>query len=203
MDYSQHAPPFIRFPGQEYWNELPFPSPDDLPTQGTNLYSAMAGRFLPLSHQESATLPGHPSHNLRSTGMKSAFRSIFLTPTVKSENFHELCPNFSQGFYKHIHSQQEPVGQPCQEFQSCAYVALGTGCWCSARRRWPCGGSCSWHCQGRASWALRTTSLSNCSRNPVSPGVCRKRAHPSWSGGMRGRWEGWGVHPGMRRLWPG
>ena len=56
--------------------------------------------------------------------MKSAFRSMFLTPTVKSQNFQELCPNFSQGFHNHNHSQQEPVSQPCQEFQSCAHWHL-------------------------------------------------------------------------------
>ena len=45
MDRSPHTSLSIRFPHQEYWNESPFPAPDDLPTQGSNLYSALAGRF--------------------------------------------------------------------------------------------------------------------------------------------------------------
>ena len=28
---ARHAPLSIRFPRQEYWSELPFPSPEDLP----------------------------------------------------------------------------------------------------------------------------------------------------------------------------
>ena len=36
----------MRFPRQEYWNELPFPSPGDLPDLGIELVSsALAGRF--------------------------------------------------------------------------------------------------------------------------------------------------------------
>ena len=34
------------FPRQEYWNELPFPSPGDRPDPGTELMSsALVGRF--------------------------------------------------------------------------------------------------------------------------------------------------------------
>ena len=48
------------FPRQEYWSELLFPSPGDLPNPGIKPVSpALAGRFfffffLPLNHQESS-----------------------------------------------------------------------------------------------------------------------------------------------------
>ena len=36
----------MEFPGQEYWNGLPFPSPEDLPEHGNKLTSlALAGEF--------------------------------------------------------------------------------------------------------------------------------------------------------------
>ena len=45
------------FPWQEYWNGLPFPSPEDFPDPGIKPVSpVLAGGFfttLPLSHQES------------------------------------------------------------------------------------------------------------------------------------------------------
>ena len=36
MDCSHQAPLFKEFSRQEYWNGLPFPSPGDLLTQGSN-----------------------------------------------------------------------------------------------------------------------------------------------------------------------
>ena len=43
------APPFTVFPRQEYWSELPFPSPENLPGPGIEPTSpvspALAGRF--------------------------------------------------------------------------------------------------------------------------------------------------------------
>ena len=43
---AHQAPPSMRFPRQEYWNELQFPSPGDLPNSGIEPTSpAMAGRF--------------------------------------------------------------------------------------------------------------------------------------------------------------
>ena len=47
------APLPIGFSRQEYWNELPFPPPEDLPNQGTEPESpALQVNYLPLSHQE-------------------------------------------------------------------------------------------------------------------------------------------------------
>ena len=46
-----HAPLSVRFPRQEYWSRLPFPSPVDLPDPGIETVSlkspalALAGRF--------------------------------------------------------------------------------------------------------------------------------------------------------------
>ena len=34
---ARQAPPSLRFPRQEYWSGLPFPSPGAFPTQGSNL----------------------------------------------------------------------------------------------------------------------------------------------------------------------
>ena len=42
------------FPRQEYWSELPFPSPKDLPNSGiVPTYPALAGGFFTTSHQGS------------------------------------------------------------------------------------------------------------------------------------------------------
>ena len=43
----------MRFPRQEYWDGLPFPSPGDLPDPGIKPVSpALEVDSLPLSHQE-------------------------------------------------------------------------------------------------------------------------------------------------------
>ena len=51
------TPLSMGFSRQEYWSELSFPPPGDLPDPGIKPMSpaspAMAGRFLLLSHQES------------------------------------------------------------------------------------------------------------------------------------------------------
>ena len=45
------------FPRKEYWGELPFPSPGDLPDSGIKLVSpALAGRSLPPDDQGSPRL---------------------------------------------------------------------------------------------------------------------------------------------------
>ena len=41
MDCSSTGPSDLRFPRQEYWSELPFPSPGDLPNPGTELASSV------------------------------------------------------------------------------------------------------------------------------------------------------------------
>ena len=47
------APLSMRFPRQEYWSGLPFPSPGDLPNPGIELRSpAWQAESLPLSYQE-------------------------------------------------------------------------------------------------------------------------------------------------------
>ena len=51
------APPSIRFSRQEYWNELPFPLPEDLPDPGIKPASpAWQADFLPLSYQGRLTV---------------------------------------------------------------------------------------------------------------------------------------------------
>ena len=48
--WTHQAPLSMGFPRQEYWSGLPFPSPEDLPEQGTELASpvspALAGSFV-------------------------------------------------------------------------------------------------------------------------------------------------------------
>ena len=49
MDCSSQAPLSLGFPRQEYWSELPLPSPGDLPDPGIETTSlvppALAGKF--------------------------------------------------------------------------------------------------------------------------------------------------------------
>ena len=53
---AHQAPLLVGFPGQEYWSELPFSFPGDLPDSGTEPASlALAGGFL------TTELPGKPS----------------------------------------------------------------------------------------------------------------------------------------------
>ena len=48
---AQQAPLSMRFPREEYWSGLPFPSPGDLPNPGTETTSpAWQADSLPLSH---------------------------------------------------------------------------------------------------------------------------------------------------------
>ena len=54
---AHQAPLSMGFPRQEYWSELPFPSPGDLPDPGTELVSpSLQADCLPLSHE------GSPPH---------------------------------------------------------------------------------------------------------------------------------------------
>jgi len=46
LTIAHHSPLSMRFPGQECWSELPFPSPRDLPDPGIEPTSpALAGGF--------------------------------------------------------------------------------------------------------------------------------------------------------------
>ena len=51
---ARQAPMSMGFPRQEYWSGLPFPSPEDLPIQGSNLHLLhllhWQAEYLPLSH---------------------------------------------------------------------------------------------------------------------------------------------------------
>ena len=64
MDCSLQAPLSMGFSRQEYWSELPFPSPGDLPDPGIEPISlmspALAGKFFTTSTTwEARTLPGY------------------------------------------------------------------------------------------------------------------------------------------------
>ena len=50
------VPLSMRFPRQQYWSALPFPSPEDLPQPGIeHVFPAWQVGSLPLSHQGSQT----------------------------------------------------------------------------------------------------------------------------------------------------
>ena len=54
---ANQAPPSMEFSMQAYWSGLPFPSPGDLPTQGSNLGLPHCRQALyHLTHQESPSL---------------------------------------------------------------------------------------------------------------------------------------------------
>ena len=50
---ARKVPLSMGFSRQEFWSGLPFLSPGDLPHPGTEPKSALAGGFLPLTHQRS------------------------------------------------------------------------------------------------------------------------------------------------------
>ena len=56
---ARQTPPSIGFPRQEYWRELPFPPPGDLPDLGIEPESPVAPAVqtdsLPLCHQAQCT----------------------------------------------------------------------------------------------------------------------------------------------------
>ena len=55
---THQAPLSMGYPRQEYWSELPFPSPEDLPDPGIGPVSLLAGRFFTIEP------PGKPSYIL-------------------------------------------------------------------------------------------------------------------------------------------
>ena len=59
MDYSPPGASVHGCPRQEYWSELPFPSPGDRPDPGMGSTSALAGRFF------TTEPPGEPTLVLR------------------------------------------------------------------------------------------------------------------------------------------
>ena len=52
---AHQVPLSMEFPWQEYWSELPFPSPGDLPNPGIEPTSVLQADSLPLSHLGSPT----------------------------------------------------------------------------------------------------------------------------------------------------
>ena len=77
---------------QKYWNELPFPSPGDLPFQGLNLSLLYRqASSLPLSHQGSQVL----TKPQRSTGSASHSTGLGWSLTSDSQCLSQLgsCPN--------------------------------------------------------------------------------------------------------------
>ena len=64
---ARQAPLSMGFSKQEYWSGLPFPSPGDLPDQGSNPgLPHQRQTLLPLSHQGYVTYPGLMKHKLES-----------------------------------------------------------------------------------------------------------------------------------------
>ena len=90
MGFSIQASPFMGFSGQAHWRGLPFPSPGDLPTQGSNLGLLRCRHTLyQLSHQGSALLvPGAEQTDW--SGSRGGTRRF----TRVSFNFFGACLNF-------------------------------------------------------------------------------------------------------------
>ena len=77
------APLSMRFPRQEYWGELPYPSPGDLPDSGiepTSLMSpALAGRFFTTSATWEAPIESllYPKPPQNYTPQKKSTNGVF------------------------------------------------------------------------------------------------------------------------------
>ena len=64
---AYEAPPSVGFSRQEYWSELPFPSPGDLPNPGIE----------PLSPTLQAdTLPSKPEDNIKNKYFKNIIKTF-------------------------------------------------------------------------------------------------------------------------------
>ena len=108
---SHQAPLSMKFSRKEYWSELPFPSPGDLPDPGIKLWSpALQGETLwsePLGKQE----------NNSSVQFSCSVMSDSLWP-------HELqharppCPSLSPG----VHSNSRPSSRWCHPAISSSVV---------------------------------------------------------------------------------
>ena len=78
MDYSPSGSSSMGFPWEEYWSELPFPSPGEPPAQGSNLCLLHCQACsLPLSHE------GHPTKTISSVQFSRSVVSNSLRPAPR------------------------------------------------------------------------------------------------------------------------
>ena len=59
---AYQAPPYMGFSKQEYWNELPFPSPGDLPNPGIKITSFKSPALAEGFFTTSASISLHASY---------------------------------------------------------------------------------------------------------------------------------------------
>ena len=77
------APLSMEFSRQEYWNGLPFPTPEDIPTQGGNQ------QLLPSSALFTIVLPGSPYNHIKTYLWMSITALFFTAPNWKQPR----CPS--------------------------------------------------------------------------------------------------------------
>ena len=113
------APLFMEFPRQEYWNGLPFPSPENLPNPGLELTSlSLAEGFFTIE------LPGKPQTNMFDFLWPHGLQpSRLLCPWDSSgKNTREGCHALFQGIFlaqgsnPHLlHCRQIFTSEPLEE----------------------------------------------------------------------------------------
>ena len=82
-DCSHQAPLCMRFPRQEYWSGLPFPSPGDLPNPGVEAASpALAGRFFTTEPGTGGQKEANGTAEVKMLVITNAFLLIFQALTV-------------------------------------------------------------------------------------------------------------------------
>ena len=90
---AHQVPLFMEFSKEEYWSELPCPSPGDLPDPGTELVS-----FVSPALQEDSLLLSHPGSPYECSCVLIKF--VYKTwefpggPVVKTQCFHCHGPRF-------------------------------------------------------------------------------------------------------------
>ena len=102
MTVVHQVPLFMGFPRQEYWNELPFPSPGDLPDPGIGSASlrspALAGRFFTAEPPEkpNCIAQGIIFNTLYNLNGKESEKESHLkhckSTTIQNNKLLEACP---------------------------------------------------------------------------------------------------------------
>ena len=138
------APLSMGFSRQEYWSELPFPSPGDLPDLGIELRSpALQADSLPIELHRKPKDYGETSNDLRPT-LKTLTLSVALSNNLLLLPPPNMYPNFL--FWK-------------VQGQGTTYN-ISTRCplWLSATRE---DFHCTWHQCGRELQRWRTAAISS------------------------------------------
>ena len=90
---AHQAPLSMGFPWQEYWSELPFPVPGDLPDSGVELVApVLEGRFFTTAPPEKLQNVKHGVQKVNCQKLLSYFyRGYFRKVILKKSNLIFLC----------------------------------------------------------------------------------------------------------------